>query len=648
MEYWRENLSVISKLKIAENQTEALAARLYFERLFSAANFHPPEISQKAIVCIKKINAPPIKNNRFISSAVEWENGVRAEVEKLFRRALRPIRDTVPAQAESIVFEDKSEMLACLARDWKRGILIENWWWRGLFPKLFRAQTVAEIWLDAAEFAPAALQILSKNNDAKDFVKKLQPLETIVLLKKIIRIFGLNKLEKALFEAIEEKVGFDAAKLIKADENVGFQTDKNILISTETDSFFINPLHGLKTADLSFEGRCLLETALLLARSPRIARSPEFAERVKINRIKNEFRKFAAGGKSERRIEKNKRFEKSEFQTNQPKRAKNEPGFIKPKIKTSENPQIESKKLPESTDKSSIKTKKIGFETAEPEKEVKKNERKLKGKREKFNKTKAAKQIGENFFEDFESAVEFSFQTRFGGVFYLLNLGLFLGLYRDFTESLETEINLNIWDFTALLGFEFLGEQIKTDAVWDFLKLVAERENDDEFGREFDQVQDWRMPPEWLETFPKNRKWICGKNGGRLIIRHPEGFNTVDILRRGDFETQLANELENYQKYYSEIEKTGRKHWREIKSKKWLKNLAEYMQKRLFLALNLKNFEELNTILFERKASVLLSATQLEITFSLTDLPIEIRLAGIDRNPGWIPAAGKFVYFHFV
>jgi len=35
------------------------------------------------------------------------------------------------------------------------------------------------------------------------------------------------------------------------------------------------------------------------------------------------------------------------------------------------------------------------------------------------------------------------------------------------------------------------------------------------------------------------------------------------------------------------------------------------------------------------------------VRLSLTELPLEIRLAGLDRDPGWIPAAGRFLAFHF-
>jgi len=41
------------------------------------------------------------------------------------------------------------------------------------------------------------------------------------------------------------------------------------------------------------------------------------------------------------------------------------------------------------------------------------------------------------------------------------------------------------------------------------------------------------------------------------------------------------------------------------------------------------------------------TATHVDIFFALDELPIEIRLAGLDRNPGWVPAAGRFIALHY-
>jgi hypothetical protein len=46
-------------------------------------------------------------------------------------------------------------------------------------------------------------------------------------------------------------------------------------------------------------------------------------------------------------------------------------------------------------------------------------------------------------------------------------------------------------------------------------------------------------------------------------------------------------------------------------------------------------------------ARVSVTTTHLDVVMALSDLPVEVRLAGLDRDPGWVPAAGRSVAFHF-
>ena len=147
-------------------------------------------------------------------------------------------------------------------------------------------------------------------------------------------------------------------------------------------------------------------------------------------------------------------------------------------------------------------------------------------------------------------------RSRYGGVFYLLNLGLYLGLYRDFSANSGEEIDLNIWDFVALSGYEFLGEDFKEDAAWNLLADLAGRGDEKDFGRDFLAPDEWRISPEWLKTFPANKKWFWSKSENRLIVRHSENFCVIDVALDG-FENQLENELKNYVEFFSEIEEVA-------------------------------------------------------------------------------------------
>jgi hypothetical protein len=72
-----------------------------------------------------------------------------------------------------------------------------------------------------------------------------------------------------------------------------------------------------------------------------------------------------------------------------------------------------------------------------------------------------------------------------------------------------------------------------------------------------------------------------------------------------------------------------------------------YVRARLRRALDQDDDRAVAGLVCAHRARVRVSTARLDIDLSLADLPIAIRLAGLDRDPGWIPAAGRSVAFHF-
>jgi hypothetical protein len=78
--------------------------------------------------------------------------------------------------------------------------------------------------------------------------------------------------------------------------------------------------------------------------------------------------------------------------------------------------------------------------------------------------------------------------------------------------------------------------------------------------------------------------------------------------------------------------------------RRWLGHLAEYAAARLDLALGSSGAARL---VIRLPGRVEATGSQLDVLFALDDLPPAIRRAGLDRTPGWIPACGRHVAFHF-
>src|SRR4051794_23909221 len=107
MDLSRQKKSLVAKLRVRGEALDTVATRLNFERLFDAGDFLPGGLPPDAIVCIKKIDDPQPRTLRLNHGALRfsenWRQAVSKTVENLYRRAFRPVRDTVPAAAESVV-----------------------------------------------------------------------------------------------------------------------------------------------------------------------------------------------------------------------------------------------------------------------------------------------------------------------------------------------------------------------------------------------------------------------------------------------------------------------------------------------------------------------------------------------------------------
>ncbi|HKG95555.1 MAG TPA: hypothetical protein VKA84_26825, partial [Gemmatimonadaceae bacterium] len=78
----------------------------------------------------------------------------------------------------------------------------------------------------------------------------------------------------------------------------------------------------------------------------------------------------------------------------------------------------------------------------------------------------------------------------------------------------------------------------------------------------------------------------------------------------------------------------------------WLDELAATLESRAAPALGVPAGGAL-AFLCARPGEVTLTALRLRAHFALAEHPIEIRAAGLDRDPGWVPAAGRAISFHY-
>ncbi|MFN7765710.1 MAG: hypothetical protein ACK5UC_00745, partial [Planctomycetaceae bacterium] len=92
--------------------------------------------------------------------------------------------------------------------------------------------------------------------------------------------------------------------------------------------------------------------------------------------------------------------------------------------------------------------------------------------------------------------------TALGGVFFLLNVALSLGLYGDFTQPQSDEPELSPWEWLDLIArARFWSADTAADPVWECLRRLAGRPTNSPPGAAYVPPPLWQMTDRWIAPF---------------------------------------------------------------------------------------------------------------------------------------------------
>src|ERR1700753_3787495 len=124
----------VRRLRASGEVPDALALRLRLERALAAADPHPSGLPPRAVFFVGKLGSRRVRvRGAHTRTRAGWTHTVADAIDELARRAARPARSGVPAEAEAVVFINQAELLSCLAADLCDGMLTARWWWQSLF-----------------------------------------------------------------------------------------------------------------------------------------------------------------------------------------------------------------------------------------------------------------------------------------------------------------------------------------------------------------------------------------------------------------------------------------------------------------------------------------------------------------------------------
>lgn len=223
------------------------------------------------------------------------------------------------------------------------------------------------------------------------------------------------------------------------------------------------------------------------------------------------------------------------------------------------------------------------------------------------------------------SAPGAAFDTAFGGLAFLVNAFLAMGLYPDFTRPLDPALPVPPLALADRLGLHWFGARYRHDPL---RRWIAQR------APQIPLPRRWRAGLEWLDPFSGGRSW----HGGSTLW-HAAGFplaNRCTAARARRLVRALGTPLASGAR--------GRSMPKTRHDPDWLECLA------LFLAARFRRAAPdaaLTPAALAIPARVVVSDARLDLHFALATLPLALRLAGLDRDPGWLPAEGRDLRFHF-
>jgi len=679
---WRSNQTVVRRLRVKGRKLDPLAAQLRLENLLQIADLHPTWLPASAVVCLRNVRDPLPRTLRLQSrtpaQSILWQKAISAAVEEKIRGAARPINGTLDAEANAVIFKHQAELLVCLATDWVNDRVSSGWWWQSLFKGRDITTLAFEEWLRAPQFVPTALELLSLERGIEKFARKLSSEQAKTLLLAITDCFDLPELKSAFTEGF----AYLNRSLAAGEPGTPKQHPSSNFPGVAGPATPRAPWLLLASESLSqipeLERKCLIGVALTIARAPAMARSAVFArETLAWLRVAAGAGDFAATrnpveSNSDRDASPDERLlDGVESHLLRQWTAQPSAGAA-PESLVAQSDDARTELSREANEPPALDPSSSEFHLSEGSEA----ERAITAQREPpgsdrpvthlgtANASRASKSILDrretSLFSGDEQLVSLSesdlfapdecrIETKLGGLFYLINLGLFLELYSDFTTPTQKGLALSIFDFVDLIGGRLLNGRISDDPVWELLAKLAGRTEIDSAGKGFEPPDEWRLPAQWLEAFPGEKKFEWDTDGQRLHVKHPAGFMLLDLPLRDRPAKQLHREMRVYETSAKPLTKRGRFSFSRSDSRlaQWLDWIVPYIRVRLCRALGITDTSDPGPTLCAQKGTIVLTDVHLDVFFTLAEHPLELRMAGLDRDPGWVPAVGRYVRFHY-
>jgi hypothetical protein len=520
-------------------------------------------------------------------SAKAFGAGVTKALRQRADAARRPWLHGDAATAEAVVFADEAELIACLIRDWLRGSVAERWWWQTIIGVAGAEQWLRRHVLPRGDALVPALSLLAPTQEVVPWVARLKAPDVRAAVTAVAHAFALPMSvtpRRMAVETIDEGGDEEAVPSSAGVDLDGSQVTAAVVRLMAT-------VPEMRSASLHREQRRLLILALTATRALSWARTPEFARAIRVlDRHDFDAEALVRSSPVVRRDERPvpRVIERAPIEAT-PIAPIEHPG--PPAGAVADPSSTIAVESPETERASSTAPEANRTRLAEPP--LMPN-----AERDQVAETVRATIADESSpaiqaRSSAEPVVEADVHSETDWWTALPQAETSVSPIPG--TRVETQYGgifylLNAWTAMEIYA-DFTAPRGRNLAVspWDLLALV---------GRAW-----------FPKSFVADPIWTLLAD---LAVRDPEDEPGRDVdLPDGWFAAHL-----------------------------------ESLTARLESALGCEQ-EDVPTLVCRHRATIAITASALHVHLSLSDLPLDVRIAGLDRDPGWIPAAGRSVYFDF-
>jgi hypothetical protein len=265
---------------------------------------------------------------------------------------------------------------------------------------------------------------------------------------------------------------------------------------------------------------------------------------------------------------------------------------------------------------------------------------------------------------DMGLVLEDGVETALGGVLFLINMMCALDLPQCFEDEWRLASTVGAWGVLEALGRALLaGDDANgDDPIWPALAALSGRTAGERLGAGLPRRAAYRLPAAWAAQIPPdgNVPAACASRGGKLRLWSRAGCLLSETscgaspgVAQASSEAQLwgLREVPPRARFgdaplaaLSGPLIRGIDH----ELRRWLSLAVPFIRLRLAYALGTDPpVESLREALLARAGRLYVTATHVDLVMGHETVSLPVRLAGLDRSPGWLGEFGRAILFHF-